>query len=270
MKACQNDFTIGFNAQCVTDETLPNATVGVAYSQMLTSAFGVAPRTFVSAQIPFGLVLDANGLLHGNPTDMGIYHFLVVVTDSKGNHCTDTVNLIINGTFFDQFILQQDPPNESTATGSATGDFITGASVQAQLVGTPEPDGAPPSSGSVTWHGQMRYTGVPALHYTFHFFGTATRHAPAGPQTPVHFGVVVGGFSVFDQFFNNSTPAENFNQTFNVTIPGNQVNALIEFRSVSYGASCFGSGNVWVNIPFPPIHFGNGEITFQIDVTGPF
>jgi len=65
--------------------TLPDGTVGVAYSQPLTATGGTAPYTWsISAgTLPAGLALDtATGIISGTPTTAGASNFTVSVSDS--------------------------------------------------------------------------------------------------------------------------------------------------------------------------------------------
>lgn len=65
--------------------TLPDGTVGVAYSQTLTATGGTAPYTWsISAgTLPAGLALDtATGIISGTPTTAGASSFTVSVSDS--------------------------------------------------------------------------------------------------------------------------------------------------------------------------------------------
>lgn len=70
--------------------SLPNGTVGVQYSQQITTSGGVAPFTFtlVSGALPGGVALGPSGLLAGVPAagTEGTYTFRVRATDTNG--CT--------------------------------------------------------------------------------------------------------------------------------------------------------------------------------------
>jgi hypothetical protein len=65
---------------------LPNALVGVAYSQAISAQSGVAPFTFSlsAGTLPPGLTLSAAGLLAGTPTTVGNSAFTVAVADVDG------------------------------------------------------------------------------------------------------------------------------------------------------------------------------------------
>ncbi|HEY3129614.1 MAG TPA: IPTL-CTERM sorting domain-containing protein [Acidobacteriota bacterium] len=82
--------------------TLPNGTVGVAYSQTITASGGTAPYTFTitSGSLPPGLTLASSGpstaLLSGTPTTAGTFNFTVRATDSAGCFGSRLYALIIN------------------------------------------------------------------------------------------------------------------------------------------------------------------------------
>jgi len=64
--------------------TLPTLTVGVPFSQTLTSTGGVAPYTYTlqGGALPPGISLSSAGVLSGTPTQRGSYNFSVRSTDS--------------------------------------------------------------------------------------------------------------------------------------------------------------------------------------------
>lgn len=66
--------------------TVPDATVGAAYSQTLTTTGGTAPYTYdvTAGALPAGLALSAGGALTGTPTAVGTFDFTVTATDSTG------------------------------------------------------------------------------------------------------------------------------------------------------------------------------------------
>jgi len=71
----------------ITTVTVPNGTVGVAYSLPLGASGGTAPYNWsvINGTLPGGVSLNAaNGLLSGSPTTAGNYSFTVQVKDSSG------------------------------------------------------------------------------------------------------------------------------------------------------------------------------------------
>jgi len=77
--------------------TLPNGTIGVAYSQTITASGGTPPYTFAvtSGVPPPGLVLSIAGVLSGTPTTAGTYTFTVRATDSLGCFAEVTYTIVI-------------------------------------------------------------------------------------------------------------------------------------------------------------------------------
>lgn len=71
-------------ATTITQETLPDGRVGVAYSQDLEATGGTAPYTFAvqSGSLPTGLSLaGATGVISGTPTAVGEFTFTIRATD---------------------------------------------------------------------------------------------------------------------------------------------------------------------------------------------
>ena len=67
--------------------TLPDAIVGIAYSQTITASGGFAPYTFsvVMGSLPAGLSLGAStGAISGTPTTPGSSSFMIRALDSMG------------------------------------------------------------------------------------------------------------------------------------------------------------------------------------------
>ena len=66
--------------------TVPDGTVGVAYSQTLTGSGGLAPYTFgvTAGVLPAGVTLTPAGLLAGTPTTPGTTTFTIRGTDANG------------------------------------------------------------------------------------------------------------------------------------------------------------------------------------------
>jgi hypothetical protein len=77
--------------------SLPNATAGVAYTQTLQAAGGVAPYTYAvtAGTLPAGLSLATNGTISGTPTAPGASSFTVTATDSEGTPQTASLPLVL-------------------------------------------------------------------------------------------------------------------------------------------------------------------------------
>jgi hypothetical protein len=63
---------------------LPDGTVGLNYSQTVTSLRGTAPVVYslVAGALPAGLSFSSNGVLSGSPTTAGDFNFVVQATDA--------------------------------------------------------------------------------------------------------------------------------------------------------------------------------------------
>ena len=73
-----------YDVQITTNGTLPNATQGAAYSTLIEASGGTGGHTFTANFLPFGLILDSGGTLHGTANFTGSSVFDVVATDSMG------------------------------------------------------------------------------------------------------------------------------------------------------------------------------------------
>ena len=88
--AAKNIATAGFSvtvteALTITTSSLPDGTIGVAYSQKVTVTGGTSPYTFLitTGALPAGLSLDpASGAITGTPTRTGVSNLTVQVTDA--------------------------------------------------------------------------------------------------------------------------------------------------------------------------------------------
>ncbi|NLT39426.1 MAG: S-layer homology domain-containing protein, partial [Clostridiales bacterium] len=83
-------------APTITTDTLPDGTVGTAYSQAL-AATGDTPITWSieSGVLPNGLTLSAGGTISGTPTTGGTFNFTVKAENAVGSD-TRTISIIIN------------------------------------------------------------------------------------------------------------------------------------------------------------------------------
>lgn len=90
-------ITIGAAMQITTPATLPNGSVGVAYSTQFAVQGGTAPLTWAlnSGALPPGLMLSTAGVLSGQPTTTGNYFFSVRVSDASGVFATASMTLTV-------------------------------------------------------------------------------------------------------------------------------------------------------------------------------
>lgn len=78
-------LTVGAPTVALAPATLPNPTIGTAYSQTLAASNGTAPYTFAitSGALPAGLSLSSAGKLSGTPTAGGSFNFTATATDAN-------------------------------------------------------------------------------------------------------------------------------------------------------------------------------------------
>ena len=116
-------LNVGNSAITVTPATLPGGTQGVAYSQQLTAAGGIAPYSFAvsSGALPAGLTINATtGVIAGTPTGSGDATFAITVTDSTGGTpSTATVTY----TLADRCAAQPCERSRSARAGPGAGQF---------------------------------------------------------------------------------------------------------------------------------------------------
>lgn len=78
--------TIAVPSITVAPNTLPNPTVGIAYSQTVTASGGSAPYsyTLTAGTLPAGLALNtSSGAVSGIPTTAGVANFTITATDAN-------------------------------------------------------------------------------------------------------------------------------------------------------------------------------------------
>src|SRR5205085_2529968 len=90
-------ITIDAAALVITTSSLPNGTVGVAYSQTLTASGGTGGYqwTIPPGTLPAGLSLNG-AVISGNPTTVGPSTFNVQVKDSSNTTATKSLTITID------------------------------------------------------------------------------------------------------------------------------------------------------------------------------
>lgn len=175
---CTGSSNYSFVIACPTIQvnpaTLPNGTLGVAYSNSVSASGGASPYIFsVSAgSLPPGLSLaSSNGLISGTPTTSGAYNFTIEAIDA--DNC-------VGSNSYSEFICT--PPAQYSVTGG--GAYCSGGSGVA--VGL---------SGS-----------QPGYDYHLFYEGFVDLEAVAGTGLPISFGnqSAAGTYAVIA--YSTSTP----------------------------------------------------------------
>ncbi len=93
--------------------TLPNGTVGTAFSQTLTATGGTGPFTFSvsSGTLPPGLTLSSAGVISGTPTAAGSFSFTVQALDSTGCPGTRAFAVVIASPSAAVVVVEDDDDN---------------------------------------------------------------------------------------------------------------------------------------------------------------
>jgi YVTN family beta-propeller protein len=122
----------GVNTLVVTTTTLPNGTVGLAYSQPLQATGGNPPYvwTVSSGSLPAGLSLSSTGVISGTPTKAAASSFTVTVTDAIRNSTAEPLGITIVAT---------QTPTITTQPASQTINPLQTATLTVVATGTPTP-----------------------------------------------------------------------------------------------------------------------------------
>jgi hypothetical protein len=94
--------------------SLPHATGGLAYSQLLQAVGGLSPYSWSlgpTSALPTGLALGSDGTISGVPTQGGSFNFVVQVTDSGSPQLTALANLAITVTILPLSVTSTTLPN---------------------------------------------------------------------------------------------------------------------------------------------------------------
>ncbi|UHQ25056.1 putative Ig domain-containing protein [Lysobacter sp. 5GHs7-4] len=171
-------FSIAPATVVIAPSTLPGGTVGIAYSQSLSSSGGIAPYTYsiVSGNLPIGVAFSSAGAISGTPTTAGSYTFVVRSTDDAGYNTTqsytiaiaDAVPVAVDDTA--STLAQQ--PVTIAVTGNDTGVITSIAIASAPAHGT-----AVVSGLNIVYTPATAYFGPDSLTYTA--IGPGGTSAPA-------------------------------------------------------------------------------------------
>jgi hypothetical protein len=104
----------------ITTSSLPNGSVGTAYSQTLAATGGSSPYTskITSGTLPTGLSLSSSGVISGTPTTAGGPTSITFqVTDNTGTSATSSLSITINGSSV-QALVFNPMGNQTVSVGS--------------------------------------------------------------------------------------------------------------------------------------------------------
>ena len=206
-------LTVGtITSVSISTTSLPDATQGIAYSQILTASGGTEPYSWAvtTGSLPDGLTLNAStGVLSGTPTNSGSFPFTVTATDSStptAETATSSYTLTVDSS--GTLMITSSTLSPDTATVgvaySATLDAAGGTAPYNWAVTSGAlPDGLSidPATGAIA--------GTPTSGGTFPFTVTVT---------------------------DSSTPtAQTVSQSYTITVAGAQLSQSISFTPPATG-----------------------------------
>ncbi|MBZ5631478.1 MAG: Ig domain-containing protein, partial [Acidobacteriia bacterium] len=122
------NFTLTVNAAlAITTATLPDASTGSAYQQVLAATGGTTPYTWsvTAGSMPPGLSLSTSGTISGTPTTVGSYSFTVQVADAAAATRTAGLSLTVSAPSAFQYVLGDTLYPYSTQAKPAKGATFT-------------------------------------------------------------------------------------------------------------------------------------------------
>ncbi len=156
----------------LTPATLPGGTAGVAYTQVLTIAGGIAPYTVTqTGTLPTGLTFNAaTRTFSGTPTQAGTFNISVTVTDSTGGTAATVTNAYTLTIATPTLTLTPATVPAGTAGVAYTQTFIASGGIAPYTYALSA--GALPAGMTLNAAGAL--SGTPTVAGTFNFSVTAT------------------------------------------------------------------------------------------------
>ncbi|MEW9573010.1 putative Ig domain-containing protein [Rhodanobacter sp. Si-c] len=159
-------LTVGAAAITLTPGSLPNGSVGTAYtSTTFSAAGGIAPYHYAVASgssLPPGLTLSSSGTLSGTPTSANSYSFSIQATDADGATGTQAYTMLIGAA-----TLSMSPGslNAATAESGYSASFSTTGGTPPYIYAVTS--GSTPPGMTLSTNGTFSGTPTAAGAYTF-------------------------------------------------------------------------------------------------------
>ncbi|MES2672321.1 MAG: putative Ig domain-containing protein [Pseudomonadota bacterium] len=165
----------------LTPATLPGGTAGVAYTQTLTIAGGIAPYTVtLTGALPTGLTFNtATRTFSGTPTQAGTFNISVTATDSTGGTAATVTNNYILTIATPTLTLTPATVPAGTAGVAYTQTFVASGGIAPYAYTLSA--GALPAGLTLNAAGVL--SGTPTAAGTFNFSVTATDSTTGTPAT---------------------------------------------------------------------------------------
>ncbi|MFA7246861.1 MAG: Ig domain-containing protein, partial [Dehalococcoidia bacterium] len=136
---CLTQTALADGTCVISPSTLPDGTVGTAYSVTLEASGGTEPYTWtvIGGALPDGLMLNsATGVISGTPSTPLTYSFIVRADDSAGHYCTMSISITINSSTSASTV-----GTISTLMLGKTGSFVLAAGILPAARELASPDG---------------------------------------------------------------------------------------------------------------------------------
>ncbi|WP_189644632.1 putative Ig domain-containing protein [Luteimonas gilva] len=156
----------------VNPATVPNPTVGVAYSQTFTGSGGTAPYTFqiTAGALPAGLTLSSTGALTGTATAGGTFNFTVEAKDANNFTGTRAYSITTNPPTIT--LSPTTVPNATMGTAYSQTLTASGGTMGIGYIFNVTAGALPPGLALSSSTGAI--SGTPTASGTFNFTVTAT------------------------------------------------------------------------------------------------
>jgi large repetitive protein len=159
----------------VNPATLPNGTLGIAYSQTVSGSGGTAPYTFAvtSGALPTGLSLNTTtGVIAGTPTTVGNFNFTITATDANGCPGTRAYAIVIAAAACPVITVNPAPPLPNGVVGTPYNQTVSAIGGLAPYTFSVTAGALP--NGLLLNAGTGAITGTPTTVGNFNFTITAT------------------------------------------------------------------------------------------------